>query len=90
VTNEHASSPALSATFTSAKASPLPMVPIALIVSVLRGPRYQHFAEGRRDRPPGLTADLADRQVVSLAHPGGNVAGFTLFEFSMAGKWLEV
>jgi len=25
-----------------------------------------------------------------LAHPGGNVAGFTLFEFSMAGKWLEV
>jgi hypothetical protein len=44
MTNEHASSPALSATFSSAKASPSPMV----------------------------------------------LAGFILFEFSMAGKWLEV
>jgi putative ABC transport system substrate-binding protein len=28
--------------------------------------------------------------VESLAHPGGNVTGFTLFEFSIATKWLEV
>jgi putative ABC transport system substrate-binding protein len=28
--------------------------------------------------------------VASLAHPGGNTTGFTLFEFSMAGKWLEL
>jgi putative ABC transport system substrate-binding protein len=28
--------------------------------------------------------------VASLAHPGGNITGFTLFEFSMAGKWLEL
>src|SRR5262249_9851197 len=28
--------------------------------------------------------------VSSLAHPGGNVTGFTLFEFSMGGKWLEL
>jgi len=27
--------------------------------------------------------------VASLAHPGGNATGFTNFEFSFAGKWLE-
>ena len=28
--------------------------------------------------------------VGDLAHPGGNVTGFTAFEPSMAGKWLQV
>jgi putative ABC transport system substrate-binding protein len=28
--------------------------------------------------------------VESLAHPGGNVTGFTPFEFGIAGKWLEL
>jgi putative tryptophan/tyrosine transport system substrate-binding protein len=28
--------------------------------------------------------------VASLARPGGNVTGFTIFEFSMGGKWLEL
>jgi putative ABC transport system substrate-binding protein len=28
--------------------------------------------------------------VTSLAHPGGNVTGFTQFEYGMAGKWLEL
>jgi putative ABC transport system substrate-binding protein len=28
--------------------------------------------------------------VASLARPGGNVTGFTNFEFSMGGKWLEL
>jgi ABC-type uncharacterized transport system substrate-binding protein len=28
--------------------------------------------------------------VESLARPGGNVTGFTLFEFGIAGKWLEL
>ena len=28
--------------------------------------------------------------VDNLAHPGGNSTGFTLYEFSLAGKWLEI
>jgi ABC-type uncharacterized transport system substrate-binding protein len=28
--------------------------------------------------------------VASLAHPGGNTTGFTLFEFSMGTKWVEI
>jgi putative tryptophan/tyrosine transport system substrate-binding protein len=28
--------------------------------------------------------------VSNLAHPGGNITGFTNFEFSMGGKWLEM
>jgi putative ABC transport system substrate-binding protein len=28
--------------------------------------------------------------VNSLARPGGNATGFTIFEYSMSGKWLEL
>jgi putative ABC transport system substrate-binding protein len=28
--------------------------------------------------------------VASLAQPGGNATGFTLYEYSMSGKWLEL
>jgi putative ABC transport system substrate-binding protein len=28
--------------------------------------------------------------VVSLAHPGGNITGFTNYEYQMGGKWLEL
>ncbi len=28
--------------------------------------------------------------VDNLARPGGNITGFTLFEYSMSGKWLEL
>ena len=28
--------------------------------------------------------------IVSLARPGGNVTGFTFFDFPMIGKWLEM
>jgi putative ABC transport system substrate-binding protein len=32
---------------------------------------------------------VRDGIVTSLAHPGGNVTGFTSFEYTMGGKWLE-
>src|SRR5262249_61001415 len=28
--------------------------------------------------------------ISSLAHPGGNITGFTLVDFQMVGKWLEM
>jgi len=28
--------------------------------------------------------------IQSLARPGGNVTGFTNFEYSMSGKWVEL
>jgi putative tryptophan/tyrosine transport system substrate-binding protein len=28
--------------------------------------------------------------IESMAHPGGNISGFTQFEYSLAGKWLEL
>jgi putative tryptophan/tyrosine transport system substrate-binding protein len=28
--------------------------------------------------------------ITSLAHPGGNITGFTAFEYSISGKWLEL
>src|SRR5262252_9339351 len=28
--------------------------------------------------------------ISSLAHPGGNITGFTFIEFTMVGKWLEM
>jgi len=28
--------------------------------------------------------------VTSLAHPGGNITGFTSFEYAMGGRWLEL
>jgi ABC-type uncharacterized transport system substrate-binding protein len=33
---------------------------------------------------------VGDRLVTSLAKPGGNITGFTTFEFSLASKWLEI
>jgi putative tryptophan/tyrosine transport system substrate-binding protein len=33
---------------------------------------------------------LSQKFVASLAHPGGNVTGFTSFEYDMSGKWLEL
>ena len=30
------------------------------------------------------------RLVQSMAHPGGNITGFSNFEYSMSGKWAEL
>jgi ABC-type uncharacterized transport system substrate-binding protein len=37
-----------------------------------------------------VTDPVSDGFVASLAHPGGNITGFTIFEHTMAGKWLEM
>ena len=33
---------------------------------------------------------IAQRFTTSLAQPGGNITGFTAFEFGMGGKWLDL
>jgi putative ABC transport system substrate-binding protein len=38
----------------------------------------------------GVTDPVGQGIVESLAHPGGNLTGFTNFEFSLGGKWLEL
>jgi putative ABC transport system substrate-binding protein len=37
-----------------------------------------------------VTDPVRDGFVKSLSHPGGNITGFTIFEHTMAGKWLEM
>lgn len=37
-----------------------------------------------------VTDPVTDGFVASLARPGGNITGFTLFDHSFAGKWLEM
>jgi ABC-type uncharacterized transport system substrate-binding protein len=37
-----------------------------------------------------VTDPVSSGLVESLAHPGGNLTGFTNFEYSMGGKWLEL
>ncbi|MEP7297076.1 MAG: ABC transporter substrate-binding protein [Burkholderiales bacterium] len=37
-----------------------------------------------------ITDPVAGGFVTSLAHPGGNVTGFTPFEYDIGGKWLQL
>jgi putative tryptophan/tyrosine transport system substrate-binding protein len=37
-----------------------------------------------------VTDPVGNGYVQNLARPGGNITGFTNFEFTMSGKWLEV
>jgi putative ABC transport system substrate-binding protein len=37
-----------------------------------------------------VTDPVSDGFVASLARPGGNITGFTIFEHAFAGKWLEM
>jgi putative tryptophan/tyrosine transport system substrate-binding protein len=43
---------------------------------------------------PTIFVQIADPVELGLfdnyAHPGGNISGFTIFEFSIGGKWLEI
>jgi ABC-type uncharacterized transport system substrate-binding protein len=36
------------------------------------------------------TDPVGSGYIESLAHPGGNATGFTLFEYGVSGKWLEL
>jgi ABC-type uncharacterized transport system substrate-binding protein len=38
----------------------------------------------------GVTDPVGAGLVESLAHPGGNTTGFSIFEYSISGKWLEL
>jgi putative ABC transport system substrate-binding protein len=38
----------------------------------------------------GLSDPVETGLVPNLARPGANVTGFTAFEYSLAGKWLEI
>jgi putative ABC transport system substrate-binding protein len=38
----------------------------------------------------GVSDPIGSGYVASFARPGGNITGFTLYEASLAGKWLEV
>jgi putative tryptophan/tyrosine transport system substrate-binding protein len=38
----------------------------------------------------GIADPVAAGYVESLARPGGNVTGFTIYEYSIGGKWLEL
>ena len=38
----------------------------------------------------GVTDPVVQGFVSSLAHPGGNITGFTFVDFQMVGKWLEM
>ena len=38
----------------------------------------------------GVADPVAAGYVESLARPGGNATGFTIYEYSISGKWLEL
>ena len=38
----------------------------------------------------GVTHDMTQGFVTNMAHPGGNVTGFTSFEYSIGSKWLQL
>ena len=65
--------------------------PDAIVVNST--PAARAFQQATRAMPIVFVA-IADPVrtgiVLSLAHPGGNITGFTNFEASMGGKWLEL
>jgi ABC-type uncharacterized transport system substrate-binding protein len=63
------------------------------VIVVISNPALAILKPMARDVPIvfAMVADpVGGGFVTSLAHPGGNITGFTNFEPSMGGKWLEV
>ena len=69
---------------------------VALAPDVLVGagtPVVQALRQATSSIPIVMAAvnDPVDQGFVSsLAHPGGNITGFTFIDFEMVGKWLEI
>jgi len=38
----------------------------------------------------GVTDPVGAGLVERLTHPGGNTTGFSIFEYGISGKWLEL
>ena len=59
-----------------------------LVTGAMAVIRYaKKHGSGRR---PWLAHPVGSGFVASLAHPGGNATGFTLFEYATSGKWPEL
>jgi len=63
------------------------------VILAVGGPTVEPLQQATRSVPIVFVA-VADPvgagYVASLARPGGNVTGFTVFEYGMSGKWLEL
>src|SRR5262249_11196836 len=70
------------------------LVRLAPDVIVVHGTETARILQQQTSRVPivftTVTDPVGSGLVASLARPGGNITGFTNFEFSMAGKWLEL
>ena len=78
------------AQFQGAAAALVGMAPDVIVT--LGSPSLRAMKQETRTIPIVFTfvADpVGQGLVASLAHPGGNATGFTNFEFSFAGKWLD-
>lgn len=63
------------------------------VILAMPTPAMQAIARATRSIPVvfGNVSDPVEGGFVdSLARPGGNVTGFTAFEYSLGGKWLEI
>jgi ABC-type uncharacterized transport system substrate-binding protein len=52
--------------------------------------RRQDARRARRSAKSRGTSVCWHRSQPTLAHPGGNATGFTMLEYGMSGKWLEL
>ena len=62
-------------------------------VILVTGTAVQQLLQATRTVPIVFTIvpdPVGSGFVASLAHPGGNATGFTLFEYGISGKWLEL